>query len=76
MNIRLIIGIVVGATAALFIIVGLGAYALWQRKRAKKTVNQNNPFGNATPNFILMPDNSICNYKYHLNEFTVTETNP
>ncbi|WOK95897.1 putative leucine-rich repeat receptor-like protein kinase [Canna indica] len=40
----LIIGVVVGSAAAMFIIAGLGTYAVRQRKRAKKAINLNNPF--------------------------------
>ncbi|WOL06826.1 putative leucine-rich repeat receptor-like protein kinase [Canna indica] len=43
-NQGLIIGLVVGCTAAVIVIGGLGIYALWQKKRAKKAINLNNPF--------------------------------
>lgn len=45
MNRGLIVGIVVGCVAAVLAIAGLGIYALWQKKRAKKAIILHNPFG-------------------------------
>ncbi|CAL9097763.1 unnamed protein product [Musa textilis] len=43
-NRGLIAGIVVGCVAAVLAIAGLGSYALWQKKRAKKAIILQNPF--------------------------------
>ncbi|XP_042470973.1 leucine-rich repeat receptor protein kinase HPCA1-like [Zingiber officinale] len=43
-NRRWIIGVAVGAAAALLIISGLSTYALWQKKRARKAITLANPF--------------------------------
>ncbi|XP_042474242.1 leucine-rich repeat receptor protein kinase HPCA1-like [Zingiber officinale] len=43
-NRSLVIALVAGSVAAALIIAGLGTYAYWQKKRAKKANNLNNPF--------------------------------
>ncbi|CAL9196240.1 unnamed protein product [Musa hybrid cultivar] len=43
-NRGLIVGIAVGCVAAVLAIAGLGIYALWQKKRAKKAIILHNPF--------------------------------
>ncbi|URE27874.1 leucine-rich repeat receptor-like protein kinase [Musa troglodytarum] len=39
-----IVGVAVGSAAAVFIIAGLGTYALWQKRRAKRAFHRSNPF--------------------------------
>ncbi|XP_065023092.1 leucine-rich repeat receptor protein kinase HPCA1-like [Musa acuminata AAA Group] len=39
-----IVGVAVGSAAAVLIIAGLGTYALWQKKRAKRALYRSNPF--------------------------------
>ncbi|URE47142.1 leucine-rich repeat receptor-like protein kinase [Musa troglodytarum] len=54
-NRGLIAGIVVGCVAAVLAIAGLGSYALWQKKRAKKAIILQNPFGKQRKNTVTVP---------------------
>lgn len=54
-----IIGIAVGSAFLVLLLVGLGVYALWQKKRAERAIGLSKPFGTK---YLLSP-HSILNSK-------------